>query len=120
MPAQGRRGPQHDRISPQRRGERLPQERAKETRSALARTPAPDWRKGFCATAFGIRVMDAFIDAPLRGHGIANARDLCLSCPILAECGRWIQAVEHPAGSWSGMYGALTPSQRRDGAARAG
>jgi hypothetical protein len=75
---------------------------------------APDWRHGLCskdlATADG-GFDDAFSH---KGYKLRHAaKELCVACPLLAACGRFVTANEEPAGSWGGVWGGMDPANRR-------
>lgn len=72
----------------------------------------PDLSGGNCTKAWGIATMDAYDEAPNQGERRERAKAMCVTCPLLAECGAWITAAESPAGSWGGIYAGQTSSER--------
>jgi transcription factor WhiB len=67
----------------------------------------PDLADGACRTPAGLAVLD-------RG-GNAAARQLCATCPFATKykCANWALSEELPAGSWGGVYGGMTPLERK-------
>lgn len=76
------------------------------------KVPWPDLSGGACRSARGVMTMDAYADFPNTHSSVANARELCDSCPVHEACERWIQQAEQPAGSWHGMFAGRTPRER--------
>ena len=72
--------------------------------------PPEQLRFGACMGAAGIMIMDAY-RAGRRGSA-DSARALCRSCSVIEICGDWILRAEKPAGSWGGVYAAMTPADR--------
>lgn len=58
------------------------------------------------------RADDADPDDWFDGTGVAIARALrgCLACPLRTECLSW--ALDHPAWTTHGIWGATTPERR--------
>lgn len=63
------------------------------------------------------RGMDPDLWFPVSGHGKAhdwtNARAVCATCPVRAECLAYALDSE-PVHEGSGMWGGATPEERRD------
>jgi len=76
---------------------------------------APDLTGARCRTERGRLLLDeAFKSNDQRTPGALDvARSVCDSCPVRLPCGEWALRDEKPAGSWGGMYGGMTASQRR-------
>ncbi len=66
---------------------------------------------GNCRTERGRKLADRLLGAA-RG-AVEEHRTMCTLCPALAACRRWVLEEEQPAGSWGGMYGALTVAERK-------
>lgn len=85
-------------------------------------TRVPDLTGGACLTPIGMMVMDAYIGSfgGKNGEGVpgarVEARRLCDSCTRKYECGRDTLESENPPGAWGGMYGGMTPRERRTAA----
>lgn len=72
----------------------------------------PNLLRGACVKPEGRLIMDQLMSRPASGTTKA-ARDLCSRCPVRRECREWARTQEKPVGSWAGMYGGLTASERR-------
>lgn len=77
------------------------------------RVEAPDHSRGLCTSTASGRVAAMLVfDQPGSASG-ARMRRICDNCPIRPECQRWVLSNETPAGSWGGMYGGLSVSERQ-------
>jgi hypothetical protein len=79
-------------------------------REALA--SQPNLRGGSCTTPWGFRISDDAFSLEFTKYGFGlrqKAKDMCVkSCPLLAECKRWItKAEEADPGSFGGVYAGM-------------
>lgn len=75
----------------------------------------PDFAAGGAAcvvTTAGVVAMEQYMDNPQAEGCTREARNVCISCPMLVKCDAWVTRAEVPASSWGGMYAGMTPSQR--------
>jgi hypothetical protein len=79
----------------------------------------PDLTGGACMNPAGIKAMDAYTNSfgGKNGEGVPHARvvaqQLCFKCPVRQRCRNDTLETEKPPGAWGGMYGAMTPKERR-------
>jgi len=66
---------------------------------------------GPCKTPEGLELADRVLSG--RSGSVELHRLMCQLCPTLQRCRTWVLEEEVPAGSWGGMYGGLTVTDRR-------
>lgn len=80
--------------------------------------PVPDMTDAACGSDDGQVAVD-IATAEASAGNLARVAAFCNSpCPIKEQCLRWVMSAEDRPGSWGGVYGGLTPKQRRDLAAK--
>lgn len=82
------------------------------TTTKVRQTPIPDMTLAICGTPAGRKTFDAVIGKCSR-ENIAAAKLLCDSCPIAPACRRWVLGAEEKPGSWYGVYGGMSPAERK-------
>lgn len=82
------------------------------------RYPVPDLSKGACTLPENKGWFHLAQEETTHngfGPGQREARAVCmLACPLLDVCAAYILKAEKPAGAWPGVWGGLTPSNRRE------
>jgi hypothetical protein len=77
------------------------------------KAPIPDMTGAACGTEEGRKVMDR-VHERTDSWNVTRARELCADCPIKRQCAAWVLSAEVVPGSWGGVYGGLSPKDRKD------
>ena len=76
----------------------------------------PDLTGGNCLEPEGMHIMDEYLLIRMGKAATAarrRAKELCSTCPVRERCLEDALASEDPPGNWDGMYGGMTPHERK-------
>ncbi len=75
----------------------------------------PDFRGAACRSRRGALIADEAMSLQLSLDGQQardTAKSVCLTCPLIELCRRFVTAYESPAGSWGGVWAGMDPWAR--------
>ncbi len=72
--------------------------------------PQPDLSAGLCTSPVGASIIDATFDSK---YAFGRAVVMCQKCPLRDSCEEYVLTAESPPGAWGGVWGGLTPADRR-------
>ncbi len=94
-------------------------QRSRVAASAVILADMPDLAGGRCTTGdpelqrvFANAIMSADDD----GYAMRVAKQICAACPLAVRerCAKWVLEGEQSPGDWGGVYGGLSPLDRRN------
>ncbi len=91
-------------------GKRQPEEEPPDVIARAVTIPQPDLSAGHCTSPVGQDIAAAAFDSR---SGYRAAVEMCKGCPVSLKCLQYAMEAERPRGAWGGVWGGLTPEERK-------